>query len=171
MIQAVEGHLYHSHGAVHNHLPGVDDGGCLLSLKHDGCDLRRVGQISDACFNDFKARIGNLLLDFITDSESYDLAGPSEAAFIRDTVSGGVHVGSHVIGIDPHNIPECAVTLQGEIFLIIIHVKYSLGGVNHPPHNGNSDLNRISQAVVDFLAVIVQCHDLERNLPGRRFGR
>ena len=40
LAQAVQSHLHHAHGTVHDHLPGVDDGAGLLALEHHGCDLR-----------------------------------------------------------------------------------------------------------------------------------
>lgn len=48
-----------------------------------------------------------------------------------------------------------------EIFLVIIHVENGLCRVYDPPHDGNANLHRITQAVVDFLPVIVQGHDFQ----------
>ena len=51
--------------------------------------------------------------------------------------------------------------MQGEERLVVVHLEGSLGGVHHPPHNGNADFHRIAQAVVDFLLVVAERHDFQ----------
>ena len=42
LTQTFQCHLYHADSSVHNHLPGIDNRGCLLSLQHNSCDFRRI---------------------------------------------------------------------------------------------------------------------------------
>ena len=100
LVQALEGHFHHAHGAVHDHLAGVDDGRGLLTLQHDGCDLGGVGQIGDAGFDDLQTGLGHLGLDLVTDAAGHHFTGAAQRAVVGVTVTGGVHVGSHVIRID-----------------------------------------------------------------------
>ena len=54
--------------------------------------------------------------------------------------------------------------MQGEIFLIVIHIEHSLGGIGHAPDDRNADLHWVAQTIVDLLAGVVQGHHLERDL-------
>ena len=79
------------------------------------------------------------------------------------TVAGGVHIGSHIIGINAHDVAQRRVALQRKIFLEVVYIKDGLGRIRHPPHDGDADLHRVAQAIIDFLAGIVQRHDLQRD--------
>src|SRR5699024_6297935 len=144
-----------------NHFPGINDGAGLLALKHYGSNLRSIGQIGDPGLNDLQPRLVYPALDLISDPGSHHLAGSTETTFVSHTVAGGVHIGSHIIWVDPHDVPQGAVALKRQILFIVIHVEHRFGSVHHPPHNGNADLHRVAQAVVDLLAIVVKGHDLQ----------
>ena len=162
--EALQGHLHHANGALHDHLPGVNDGAGLLALEHDGGDLRRVGEVCDPGLDDLQAGVRHLGLDLVPDAARHHLAGASEAALVGLAVSGGVDAGGHVVGVDADDVPQGGVALQGEILLVVVHVEDRGGGVCHPPHDGDADLNGVAQAVVDLLAGIVEGHDLQGDL-------
>ena len=61
--------------------------------------------------------------------------------------------------------------MKREIFLVIIHVEHRLRGIHHPPHDRDPDLDGIAEAVVDLLAVVVERHDFQRDLPARELRR
>ena len=176
LIQLVQSHLHHADGAVHDHLAGVDDGGGLLTAQHDRRDLRGVGQVGDLRLDDFQTGRLHLALNLLPDPGGYDLTGSSQAALVRDTVSGGVHAGGHVIGVDADDVPQSAVALKGQVLLVVVHLKDGLGGIHHAPHDGDADLDGVAQAVVDLLTVVVEGHDFQGDAfaaggLGFRFGR
>ena len=163
-VQSLKRHFDHAHRTVYDHLPCVDDGGCLLSLQHDRGDLGRVGEIGDPCLDDLDTCFLYPVLDLVADPGGYDLAGTAQAAFVCDAVPGSVHTLSHVVRIDADDIAQGAVALQGKEFLVVIHVKYGFGGVDDAPCHGDADFHRVAQTVVDLLAAVVQGHDLQGNL-------
>ena len=57
-----------------------------------------------------------------------------------------------------------AVALEGEVFLIIVHVENGLGRVHHAPHDRDADLDGVAEAVVYLLAGVIEGHYLERDL-------
>ena len=63
--QTLKRHFDHADRAVNDHLARVDDGAGLLALEHDGRNLGRIGEVGDARFDDLKARVGDLGLNFI----------------------------------------------------------------------------------------------------------
>lgn len=94
----------------------------------------------------------------------YDLARATKAALVGLTVARGVDIRSDVVGIDAHDIAQCRVALEGEIFFVVVHVENGLCRVGHTPHHGDTDLHGVAEAVVDLLAGVVERHDLERDL-------
>ena len=56
--------------------------------------------------------------------------------------------------------PQSAVALEGQIFLVVIHIENCLCRVNYPPCHRDSDLNGVAQTVIDLLPVIIQSHNL-----------
>ena len=106
----------------------------------------------------------HLLLDLIADAGGNDLAGAAQAPVIGNAVAGGIHIGSNIVGVQTHDIAQGAIALQGQVFLVVIHIKNSLGGIDNAPGDSNADFHGISQAVIDLLAIIAEGHDLEREL-------
>ena len=162
--QTLKRHFDHADRAVDDHLARVDDGAGLLALEHDGRNLGRIGEVGDARFDDLKARVGDLGLNFIADACGHDLARAAKAALVGLTVARGVDVRGDIVGIDAHDIAQCCVALEGQVFLIVVHVKHGLGCVGHAPHHGDSDFHGVTETVVDLLAGVVERHDLERDL-------
>ena len=161
--QPVQCHLHHAHGAVHDHLAGVDDGAGLLALEHHCGDLRRIGQIGDAGFHDLNACLSHVFLDLVPDAGRHHLRGAPQAALVGHTVAGGVHIGGYVVGVHPHHVPQGAVTLEGEVLLVVVHIEHRLGSVGDPPDHGDADLHRVAQTIVDLLPGVVQGHHFKRN--------
>ena len=91
-------HFHHAYCAVYDHLAGINDGGRLLALQHDGCDLGSVGQVGDAGFDDLNTGFRHPLLDLIADAGGNDLAGAAQAAVIGNAVAGGIYIGSNIVG-------------------------------------------------------------------------
>ena len=133
-------------------------------MKHDCRNLRCISKISDSCFHNLDTCFVYSCLDLILDPASHCLAGTPKASFVCHSVTGSVHIGCHIIWIKPHNIPKGTVALQGKEFLIIVNIEHCLCSIGDTPGNGDPDLYRIAKAVIDLLTVIVQCHDLKRNL-------
>ena len=107
------------------------------------------------------------LLDLIPDPGSNDLAGSSQASLICDPVPGRIHIRRHIVRIDAYDIPQGRITLQGQVFLIVVNIEHRLGRIHHSPHDRDADLHRIAEAVIDLLPVIIECHDLKRDLLSR----
>ena len=133
-------------------------------MQHDRRDLGGVGQISDAGFDDLDPGGGDVLLDLALDALCHHFRGAAQAALIGHTIAGGVHVGSHIVGVDAHHVAQGAVTLQGQVFFVVVHIEHGLCGVGHPPDHRNADLHRVAQAIVDLLAGVVQGHHLQGDL-------
>ena len=89
---------------------------------------------------------------------------PRRLPVVGLAVAGGVDAGGHVIGVDAHHIAQGAVALEGEVFLVVVHIEHRLGGVLDLPDHRDTDLHRIAQAIVDLLAGVVQGHPLEGDL-------
>ena len=154
LIQLFQGHFHHAHGAVHDHFPGVDDGGSLLPLEHRRGDLRRVGQMGDAGFENFQPRYFYFVLDLRFQFSGDFLAAAPKGTFVLLRVRD-------VVGVQPHDIPQGGIRLNGQKFHVIVHIKYSFRGILHPPDDHNADLDGIAQLVVDFLFAVVQGERLE----------
>ena len=91
-FQTFQRHFYHSHSAVYDHFPGVDNGGGLLALQHDGGDLRRVGKVGDPGIDDLKPRFFYLFLKYLADTGSDLFAGAAQASFIGNTVTCRIYI-------------------------------------------------------------------------------
>ena len=105
--QTLKRHFDHADRAVNDHLARVDDGAGLLALEHDGRDLGRIGEVGDARFDDLKARVGDLGLNFIADARGHDLARAAQAPLVGLTVARGVDIRGDVVGIDAHDVAQC----------------------------------------------------------------
>ena len=143
-------HFHHAHGAFHDLLPGIDDGGRLLPLQHGRCDLRCVRKMSDPHFLDLDAGVFCLLLQFLAHDVRDLLAAAPQGFFIAALVG--------IVGILSGRIPDDGVALDGQIVLIIFHIDHSFGRIYHPPDHHGSDLHRITQQIVDLLLFVVQGH-------------
>ena len=98
------------------------------------------------------------------DALCHHFRGAAQAALVGHTVAGGVHVGSHIVGVDAHHVAQGAVTLQGQVLFVVVYIEHGLGGVGHTPDDGDSDFHRVAQAIVDLLAGVVQGHHLQGDL-------
>ena len=83
---------------------------------------------------------------------------------VRHAVAGRIDVRRHVVGVDAHDVAQCAVALERKVFLVVINVKDGLRRVHHAPHDRDADLHGVAETVVDLLAGVVERHDLERDL-------
>ena len=135
-------------------------------MQHDSGDFRSVGKIGDSGFNNFHSGFIYSLLNFITDSCRHYIAGAPKATVVGHAVACGIHVGSHVVRIKADDVAQGAVALEGKVFLIVIHVEHGLCSIGHPPCNRDTDIHGIAEAVVDFLAAVVQGHDFQGNFVG-----
>ena len=111
-IQPFECHFHHADCAVDNHFPRINDGGCLLTLEHDGGNFRRIGEIGNARFDDFQPCVGNTLLDLVADTRSDNLALPAQAAFICLSVARRVDIRCDIIRVQPDNVAQRTVALE-----------------------------------------------------------
>ncbi len=64
-LQLADGHLGHTHRAVHDDLTGGQDSGGLLPLEHGGGDLRSVGQMGEPGVHDLHAGHGQTGLQLL----------------------------------------------------------------------------------------------------------
>ena len=103
-VKTLESHFYHADSTVNNHFARIDNCGCLLTLKHNCGNLGGVCQIGDACFNNLKTRVCNLLLNFVADALCDYLARAAQTALIGKAVAGRVNIGGNVIGINADNV-------------------------------------------------------------------
>src|SRR5690606_15797278 len=155
VIKFLQSHLHHAYGPVDDHLPGINDSGGLLPLEHDGGNFRRVSQVGDAGFENFKSGFFHFGLEFLANAFGHDCAGTTEAVFVRLAVAGGVNSRGYIVRVYTNNIADGAVALQGKVFFVIIHVEHSLGGVDNAPHDGDTDFHGVAQNVIYLLFAVV----------------
>ena len=167
LVELVESHFDHADGAVDDHLTGIDDRAGLLSLEHDRGDLRRVSQMGDAGVDDLEAGRFDLRLDLIFDALCHEFGGTAQGTVIRFAVAGGVDVGRDVIRIDLRDAPDGRVGLERQVLFVVVDVEDRLRGVDDTPHDGDADLDRVAERVIDLLLRVGQGHDLQGDLPGR----
>ena len=110
------------------------------------------------------------MLDLVADALGHQLARAAQAPLVGDAVAGGVHIRRHVVGVDAHDVAQGAVALQGEVFLVVVHVEDGLGRVHHTPDDRDADLDGVAEAVVDLLAGVREGHGLERDLLAGHLG-
>ncbi len=161
VAQTLQRHLDHADCALDDHFPRINDSGRLLALEHYRGDLRCIGKICNARFDNLDSCLLDTLLNLSPDSVRDNLTGTAQASLIRYAVPGGVHIWRHIIGIDAHDIAECTVTLQGQKFFVIVHVEHRLCRVHNLPCDRNANLNRVAKAVVNLLLVVVERHDFQ----------
>ena len=132
-------HFHHAYRTLYDHLAGINDGGRLLALQHDGCDLGGVGKVGDAGLDDLDASLRYPLLDLTANTGGDQLAGAAQTAVIGDAVAGGIYIGGDIVRIQPNDIAQGAIALQGKEFLVVIDIKDRLGGIYNAPCDGNAD--------------------------------
>jgi len=74
-VQPFQCHFNHANSTIYDHLSRINNSRSLLSLQHNSCNLRSISQIGDACLNNLKTSLCNLLLNLIPDPSGYDFAG------------------------------------------------------------------------------------------------
>ena len=139
-----------------------------MTLEHDRRDLCRVCKVGDARLEYLDARVVHAVLYLVAYAGRHNVARAAQAAVVGNAVAGGVHIGSHVIRINAHDVAQSAVALERKIFLVVVNIEDGLGGVYDAPCHGNTYLNGVAEAVVDLLAVVVERHYLEGYLLVRR---
>ena len=120
----------------------------------------------DAGVDDLETGGLDLLLDLLFDAGRHQFGGTAEGTVVRFAVTGGVDVRRDVIGIDLRDAPDCGIRLEGQVLFVVVDVEDSLRGVDHAPRDGDADLDRVAQRVVDLLLGVGQGHDLQGDLLG-----
>src|SRR5690625_4983137 len=133
--------LDHAHGALDDELASGDDGGRLLPLEHGTGDLRGVGQLRDAGFDD-------------RHTGGRDPGGHFVGELRRDLI--GIVAQGHptrvggVVGIGIRDVPDGGLGLDGHELLEVVDFEHRLCGVPDLPDDDGADLDRVAVEVVDF---------------------
>src|SRR5699024_7632547 len=140
-LDLLDRRLDHAHRTLADELTSGDDGGGLLPLEHGTGDLRGIGQLCDAGFDDRHTCGRDAGGDFVGELRR-DLIGI--VAQGHPTRVGGV------VGIGVRDVPDCGLGLDGHEFLEVVDFEHRLCGVLDPPDDDGADLDRIAVEIVDF---------------------
>ena len=121
----------------------------------------------DAGVDDLEAGRFDLFLDLVFDAFCHEFRGTAQGAVVRLAVAGGVDVGRDVIRVDLCDATDSGVGLEGQVLFEVVDVEDRFGGIDDTPHDGDADLDRVAERVVDLLLGVRQGHDLQRDLSGR----
>ena len=156
-------HLNHRHGSFDNLLAGADYCRCLLSAQHDGGNLRSIGEVVEACFENFDADHGKAFVEFRLELFIYLSASAAQCQLL---VAGAV---LFVVGIAAGDLAQGGVALDcykalGRLAVACVEVKTNTVGVFHAPYEHHADKNGVADLVVDLYGGDVEVVDAQRNL-------